>query len=115
MAATAITRSQAITDIRAALRRRSGKSWSVTGGRGTAYGWIYITSPAARRESSRMSRADCQELHNLLGLAHEYCLCHRQLVGDQNIQVPAGPDYYAEYIDRAAGREPRVLAHPYWD
>ncbi len=33
-------RDEAIKRIRAALKRRSGKLWSVTGGRGTSWGWI---------------------------------------------------------------------------
>lgn len=34
--------------IKAALVRRSGVQWSVTGGRGTGYGWIRISVPKAR-------------------------------------------------------------------
>jgi hypothetical protein len=39
-------RNETIKTIRTALRRRSGKAWSVTGGRGTGWGWI--TSPHPR-------------------------------------------------------------------
>src|SRR5919106_1076456 len=49
-------RDEAIRQIRAALRRRSGRAWSVTGGRGTAWGWITITAPRARR-AARAGRA----------------------------------------------------------
>lgn len=42
-------RNEAIQRIKTALRRRSGKAWSVTGGRGTAWGWINIDAPPARR------------------------------------------------------------------
>lgn len=42
-------RDTAIAEIRAALKRRSGKAWSVKGGRGTAYGWIEIDAPPRRR------------------------------------------------------------------
>lgn len=41
-------RNDTIKAIKDALRKRSGKSWSVTGGRGTAYGWINIVAPPAR-------------------------------------------------------------------
>jgi len=44
-----IDRATAIKKIKAALERRSGKTWSVTGGRGTAYGWLSINAPPARR------------------------------------------------------------------
>lgn len=110
-----MNRNQAITGIRAALQRRSGKPWSVTGGRGTAYGWIHITAPPRRRESSRMTVEDCTELAELLGLDHEHCICHKSGVGGQGHDVPAAPDYYLEWLDRANGHEPRVIGQPYWD
>jgi hypothetical protein len=47
--ATYIDRDAAIKRIRAALKFRSGKDWSVTGGKGTAYGWIKIDAPPRRR------------------------------------------------------------------
>lgn len=54
-------RDHTITTIRRTLRSRSGKSWSVTGGRGTAYGWITITAPPARRVNSYyMTPEDCK-------------------------------------------------------
>lgn len=60
-------RNEAIAQIRAALQKRSGKSWSVKGGRGTAYGWIDISSPPQRRiEHGYMSEEDRAELGHLL-------------------------------------------------
>ena len=44
-----VGRNETIKAIRKALRARSGKSWSVTGGRGTAWGWLTIDAPPARR------------------------------------------------------------------
>jgi hypothetical protein len=44
-----IERNDAIKRIRKALKERSGKSWSVTGDHGTAWGWINIDAPPARR------------------------------------------------------------------
>jgi len=44
-----IDRNEAIARIRKALKVRSGKAWSVTGSRGTAWGWINIDAPPARR------------------------------------------------------------------
>lgn len=42
-------RNEVIKIIRENLKRRSGKAWSVTGGTGTAYGWIKIDAPPKRR------------------------------------------------------------------
>lgn len=102
-------RDQAIRAIRAALRRRTGRAWSVTGGRGTAWGWITVTSPPARRVQpfGYMTDADRRELGEALGLvapAHA-----------QGVSIPAGHDYRAEYVDRAEGRSPSVIGSPYWD
>jgi hypothetical protein len=46
--------------IKAALRARSGKDWSVTGGRGTAYGWIAISVPKRRLGCARLHDFDYQ-------------------------------------------------------
>lgn len=42
-------RNETIARIRAALKRRSGRPWSVTGGRGTARGWITLPAPRPAR------------------------------------------------------------------
>ena len=127
-----MTRNDAIDAMRTALQRRSGKRWSVTGGKGTAYGWITITAPPARRivherliqghigrgpqdyelyESPGLSDgyitdADRQELETLLNL---------ESIHLQGVSIPAGNDYYAEYIDRANGVAPSRIGAPYWD
>ena len=44
-----IDRDEAIKRIRSALKRKTGKTWSVTGGRGTAWGWITVQAPPKRR------------------------------------------------------------------
>jgi hypothetical protein len=44
-----IDRNEAIKRIKTALQKRSGKQWSVTGGRGTAWGWVEIDAPPKRR------------------------------------------------------------------
>lgn len=128
-------RDQTITEIRAALKRRSGKSWSVKGGRGTAWGWISIDAPPSRRtwtsrplphnpggntpgaenweeydsgEPGRsMSPTEREELGQLLGLEGR---AHHQ-----GVSIPASSAYYREYIDRANGRTPSVIGQPYWD
>ena len=105
---TRLSRNEAILMIRKSLRERSGKAWSVTGGRGTAWGWITICSPPARRvEFGYMTDADRAELGQLLGMGEP--------VHSQGETVPASSDYYQEYVDRAAGRQPSVRGQQYWD
>jgi hypothetical protein len=100
-------RKEAIRRIRTALRERSGRSWSVTGGRGTSWGWIHIDSPPARHDDSSFMRPDDRaELAKLLGL---------DAVHQQGVSIPAGSDFWQEYIDRAEGREPSVIGQRYWD
>ena len=124
-------RDEAIREIRAALRRRSGKAWSVTGGHGTAWGWITIQALPARRTwgyrlkegalndwpeswegydtgqpGRSMTSADRKELAGLLGLED---------VHEQGVGISSSNDDYQEHIDRANGRVPSVIAKPYWD
>ena len=100
-----IERDEAIKTIRAALRCRSGKSWSVRGDRGTAWGWITISSPPARCEDGYMTPEETAELSALLGVE----------VHPHGVSIAAAGDYYREYIDRAEGRPPTVIGEPYWD
>jgi len=128
-----ITRDSAITEIRTALKRRSGKSWSVKGGKGTAWGWITVDAPPSRRTSRYLvkpghlghypedyekNRTDTQaaggyitelegaELAKLLDL---------KTVHHQGVLIPGGHDYWMEYVDRANGRKPSRIGKPYWD
>ncbi len=50
--------------------------------------------------------SDRAELAELLGL---------DTVHMQGVDIPAGSDYYREYVARAAGLEPVVIGSPYWD
>jgi hypothetical protein len=128
----ATDRNATIKAIRQALRKRSGKDWSVTGGRGTAWGWLTIDAPPSRRTWKSRVVADCKdengfdvyeqydtgepggyigpadraELARLLGL---------ESVHHQGVSIASSRDYYAEYIDRAEGRTPRKVGVPYWD
>ena len=100
-------RKETIKRIGKALKDRSGKPWSVTGGRGTAWGWITIDAPPKRRTNDgHMTIEDQEELAKLLG---------RDRIHHQGVSIPAGNDYYIEYIDRAEGRPPSVVGEPYWD
>jgi hypothetical protein len=107
-------RNDAIAKIRAGLKARSGKTWSVTGGRGTAWGWIRIDAPPARRVRDGMpdpcgylSLEEQTQLGELLGLGER---AHHQ-----GVSIPASSAYYQEYVDRAEGRAPTIIGKPYWD
>lgn len=125
-------RDDTIKQIRKALKRRSGKPWSVKGGRGTAWGWIHISAPPRRctghavklpgrltdwpadyeykdtgEPNGEMTPADQAELGYLLGLGKP---AHHQGEG-----IPAATDYRQEYVDRAEGRTPSVIGKQYWD
>lgn len=104
-----ITRDEAIARIKAALKARTGKVWSVTGGRGTAWGWITIRAVKrhAADEWGRLTEEDQTLLAEVLGLDHP--------VHPQGFDIPASSSFYAEYVDRAEGREPRVYGVQYWD
>lgn len=124
-------RNEVIKEIKNCLQTRSGKPWSVTGGRGTAWGWITIDAPPARRTAQRqlkpgaldtrpedyqmvntgqpggsITAEDSAELAKLLGL---------ESVHGQDIMVAASSDYRDEYIARARGETPAKIAQPYWD
>lgn len=102
-------RNPAIRTIRAALKRRSGKTWSVRGDRGTAWGWIIISSPPARSADKwgTMTPEEAAELGALLGFDHP--------VHCQGVTIADGRDYRQAYIDRAEGRPVSVAARQYWD
>lgn len=106
VSAGSIDRNEAIKRIKAGLQTRSGKTWSVTGGTGTAYGWLHISAPPKRiDEMGRMTEADRAELSKLLN----------KNVPMQYESVPSGNDFYAEYIDRAWGRTPSKYGTRDWD
>lgn len=44
-----VDRSEVTKFIKANLKKRTGRDWSVTGGRGTAWGWLRIEAPKSRR------------------------------------------------------------------
>jgi len=130
-----IDRAEAIRRIKAGLESRSGKTWSVTGGKGTAYGWLTIDAPPKRR---------IYRLHNRPGTTGKDPDDYRngqylptaepgrgyagpidratlaELLGKEEVhfqgeKVPAGQDFYYEYIDRAEGRTPAKIAERNWD
>lgn len=102
-------RAATIAAIRDALRRRTGRPWSVTGGRGTAWGWIRIDAPPRRKVGrfSDMTEEDAATLAGALGL--------EWVSANNGVSIPSGSDYWAEYIDRAEGRTPTRYGVQYWD
>lgn len=92
--------------MKAALKARTGKVWSVTRGRGTACGWITITAPDARLDCGSMTKQDQAELSAALGL---------ELAHHQGVSIPASYDHRAEYLDRCNGKAPSVFGQQYWD
>ncbi len=59
-------RSAVTRKMRQLLRKRSGKTWSVKGGRGTGWGWLTIAAPPSRMDNWRMTEEDQAELSILL-------------------------------------------------
>lgn len=103
---TATERDDTILILRRELKRRSGKTWSVKGGRGTSWGWITISAPPARSADrwGTMTETDRQELSELLG----------ERVSVQGASVPDSRAYRTEYVDRVRGLHATPAA-PYWD
>lgn len=124
-----LERNEVILRIRKALKARSGKVWSVTGGKGTAWGWIDIDAPPARRTWRHRlkpgtedrpenyeaydtgipgrcsSPEDIAELGKLLKMD----------VHHQGASIPASSAHYQEYLERAEGKTPGKIAEAYWD
>ena len=100
-------RKEALTRIKRGLESRSGKRWSVKGGRGTAWGWLTVSAmPAALDEFGDLRQTDRAELATLLDLP---------MVHHQGVSIPASSDFWREYVDRAEGTTPTVRGEKYWD
>jgi hypothetical protein len=128
-----VTRDETVAAIRAALKRRSGKAWSVKAGRGTAAGWITVTAPPRRctgkmiehaelrdgrmhyeyehidigEQTGYMTPQDAAELGELLGRGEP--------VHFQGESIADTTGHYVEYIARAEGRAPSAFGVQYWD
>ena len=127
-------RDSTIAAIRAALKRRSGKAWSVKGGRGTSWGWISVDAPPARCTGRHVPKP-----HNIIAqapgvenwdyvdtgvrgggitpadLAELGALRSLEYVHTQGLKIPACGDYYREYVERAHGLPVTKAGEPYWD
>jgi len=115
-----IGREEAIRRIRTALKARTGRTWSVTGGRGTAWGWIRISAPTARLVCSSDCGVPCQHHRGYMSTDDQALLAlalgkSERGVHCQGESIPASSAYYREYIDRAEGRTPSAVGTPYWD
>jgi hypothetical protein len=135
--ATSLDRDDAIKLIREALKKRSGKAWSVTGGRGTGWGWITIAAPPARRVGHKLNpeygdvnvhRTDVPMYVDNVDAPKEErwytseadCAELAQLLGlehahCQGVSIPAASDYRRWYVAAARGLEPIGNPTPYWD
>lgn len=104
-----IDRAEAIDRIKRALKARSGKTWSVTGSRGTAWGWLTIHVPPKDRDAEGYMPKDRRdELHQLLGLAD---FSHVHMQGES-----ISPDSREWYVLRAEGvRGRNVHGGADWD
>ena len=58
---------EACAELRALLRKATGRSWSVTHGRGTAYGWITVHAMPKDRVDGYLSDRDARTLAALFG------------------------------------------------
>lgn len=97
-----IERNDAIARIRAALKARSGRAWSVRGGRGSVWAWIYVSAPPSRCDADgSMSAEDAAELGRLFDLDRP--------VHDQGLMIQGQHDFRVEYVDRAEGNPPRRI------
>jgi|1186.fasta_scaffold03279_4 hypothetical protein len=85
-------RDATIMILRAELRRRSGRRWSVTGGWGERWGWIHVGAPPAGRGR--------EELARLLGL---------ESLPAEGLTIPPSRPTRIEYVDRARGLRPLGL------
>lgn len=104
--ADGLDRDTAIAQIKAALKRRSSQRWSVTGGRGTDYGWITVK---AQSRTHTQTSSESIELARLFGMERE-----QGQVRDE-LSIPASSDYRREYVDRANGVAPCTTGEQYWD
>jgi hypothetical protein len=113
-------RDETIKRIRTALKARTGRTWSVRGGRGTAWGWITVSAPPARLVCRYACGPTCSHDRYTLSADDEALLALALGFVEgrstyQGVSIAASSDYYREYIDRAEGRAPSVIGTPYWD
>lgn len=101
------------TALRDALKRRTGLAWSVTHGRGTAYGWVTVDAPPRRRTfgSDGTGPGDYTGAEDRAILA---AALQKDHVHCQGVSIPSSTAHRREYLDRACGL-PFEVAEQYWD
>lgn len=134
-----------IKAVKKALQTRSGKTWSVTGGRGTAYGWVTISVPPKRLGCARFHDADRDRIcaacggSALYGVGSIFCEKHVctdkcytgyiqpedraelaallgfSVIHAQGVNVASRIIAYREFLARAEGREVEEMFVPDWD
>lgn len=98
-------RSEVTKMIKGFLKARTGRDWSVTGGTGTAWGWLRITAPKGRKVDFRATMED----QILLGLAMG---CDWP---QEAFSVASSDGHWLAALQRAAGLEVTGSEVPYWD
>lgn len=98
-------RSEVTKMIKGFLKARTGRDWSVTGGTGTAWGWLRITAPKGRKVDFRATMED----QILLGLAMG---CDWP---QESFSVASSDGHWLAALQRAAGLEVTGSEVPYWD
>lgn len=112
------SRANTIKRIKTGLVERTGRQWSVTGGRGTAYGWISITAPNARLVCSTECGPACTHYRGYMSADDRALLALAlsvERVHNQGVSIASSNAHYTEYVDRAEGRTPSAIGTQYWD
>lgn len=93
--------------IKASLKARTGRSWSVKIDSGSAYGWLTIASMPKDFNEWSMKDEDRKELATALGLDY---------VHNQGEKVPPQRDFYRVALARAmTGTDLGYTATPNWN
>lgn len=93
--------------IKANLKARTGRSWSVKIEKGSAYGWMTISSMPKDFNDWAMKDEDRAQLAAVLGLDY---------VHNQGEKVPPQSDFYRLYLARAmTGTDLGYTASPNWN
>ncbi len=98
-----IIRDEAIERIRAALKVKTGKSWSVRGGSGTSWGWIDVLPlPREQPEKGQMSPEQSRALADAFGIDVP--------VHYQGLSI--SPDERSAYVARVERADPSPAVPP---